>query len=84
MGWKERKQAIEMMRDDKRRGVYEAGDFTGKRGIGEFFVDYGTDGWRSPTLDREDVKSLVAEGWIVKSYPDCDGLFKRGPRWARP
>lgn len=83
MGWKQRQDAIAMLGADPRRGVYEADDYSGKNGCGEFYVDYGTEFWHSPTLDKEDVKSLLAEGWIVQSYPDCNGLFKRGPRWQK-
>lgn len=66
--------ALDLLRADRKRGVYEGGDHLG-RGSGEYFVDYSNG--RSPTLTRDDVRIMAERGWLIEN-PECPGMFKQG------
>lgn len=72
--------ALDLLRSEPRSEVYEgAASARNKAGRGEFFVTFSNG--TSPTLTRDDVSYMVEHGWIVQ-YPDCQYLFKRGPKLA--
>lgn len=77
MGRIDQARAADMLRFDARRDVYEAGDVSGKRGIGEFYVTYSNG--QSPKLSRADVDQMVRDGLLLP-HPEVSGMFKRGPR----
>ena len=77
-----RQRAIDLLRAKPHRDIYEAGDSTGKRGIGLFYVTYtGDEVGGSPELDREDVRLLLESGHIEELYPGAYCL--RGLRNSR-
>lgn len=67
--------ALNMLREDRRREVYEGADFTGKLGTGEYFITYSNG--RSPKLTQTDVREMAWRGWIVP-HPQVPGMFIRG------
>jgi hypothetical protein len=70
-------KAIELLKADQRRSVYEAGNKSGKSGIGEYYVDYSNGA--SPALNINQVNELVRDGWLVADT-ECHGLYRRGRR----
>lgn len=71
------KAAIELLKADARRSLYEAADKSGKSGCGEYYVDYSNGA--SPILNINQVNELVRDGWL-REDPQCQGLYNRGPR----
>lgn len=69
--------AIEALREDPRRRVYEFGDARGN-GAGLYGVDY--QGAMGVDLTPADVEHLVAFEWITPT--STPGYFQRGPRLA--
>lgn len=61
--------AIRMLKDVPRREIYEAGDKTGKRGCGSYFVTYSEGD--SPELRQDDIDALLKGGVIRAIYPGC-------------
>lgn len=66
-------KAIEMLREKPHRDIYEAAGPDFKTGCGEFYVTYS--GGDSPILDHEDIRLLLAQGYIEKRYPPDDGVY---------
>jgi len=72
-------QAIQMLREDSRRDIYEGGTPDGKSGSGEFFVTYSNG--QGPRLSRAEVAELVNARLIMKKWP---GFYALAPKEPKP
>ncbi len=70
-------QALQMLREDSRRDIYEAGSPDGKTGSGEFFVTYSNG--QGPTLSKTEVAELVNARLIRQKYPGFYALAPKEP-----
>jgi len=78
-----RERALQMLREQSRRSLYEGAASGGKKGSGLFYVDY-SDG-DSPTLNFADIEVLLKEGKITIKYSGCYVLALRPPeRSSKP
>lgn len=67
-------KALQMLRDDRRRDLYEAADRRNtKIGCGLYYVTYS--GGDSPELTKADIDALIFQGHIKQKYPDLSGLY---------
>jgi hypothetical protein len=63
-------KAIRMLREDRRRDLYEGADpKNSKLGSGQYFVTYSNG--EGPTLYRPDVEVLLREGTIRPKWRDA-------------